>query len=159
MCVCVYWNVAKLKIPITAEHRSNGISGTQRAQMAPKSLESFWKGHKNGRVPPPPVLIHPFTACYTLPRPGAARAFSPSSILWKLPYHFSFYVHNRERKRNVFEMSTSLTGSSLMKFWERSVSAALWGTTDGTRASCCSDRTGNKKGRMHMQRLTSKISH
>lgn len=85
MCVCCH--VAKLKITITAEHRSNGISGAQRAQMAPKSSESFWKGHKNTSAAPPPVLPHPFTAGNTLLRLGPAWVFSPSSILSKLYCH------------------------------------------------------------------------
>lgn len=37
----------RFKVPITAERGSSGISGTRRAQMAPKSSESFCKGHKN----------------------------------------------------------------------------------------------------------------
>lgn len=37
----------RFKVPITAERGSSGISATQRAQMAPKSSESFCKGHKN----------------------------------------------------------------------------------------------------------------
>lgn len=36
----------RFKVPITAERGSNGISATRRAQMAPKSSESFCKGHK-----------------------------------------------------------------------------------------------------------------
>lgn len=33
-----------------------------------------------------------------------------------------------------FEMSNGVTGSSVMKFWEKNTSAALRGTTDGIRA-------------------------
>lgn len=138
VCVLVCWHVAKLKIPIPAEHRSNGISGTQRAQMAQKSSGALWKGHKNGRVPPPPVLIHPFSACYPLPRLGPARAFSPTSVLWELyspplfKKNFMSTIHSE--RRMSFEMSNGLTGSSVMKFWEKNTSAALRGTTDGIRA-------------------------
>lgn len=48
MCVCVCVSkimLHRFKVPITAECSSNGISGTRRAQMAPKSSEPFWKGH------------------------------------------------------------------------------------------------------------------
>lgn len=59
-----------------------------------------------------------------------------------------FYVHKREKKRNVFEMSNGLTGSSVMEFW---IELALEGTTDGIGALCCSGGTGNREGKMHMQ--------
>lgn len=46
VCVCVCSTEIRgmshrFKVPITAECSSNGISGTRRAQMAPKSSESF----------------------------------------------------------------------------------------------------------------------
>lgn len=49
-CVPVYVTeirgmLQRFKVAITAECSSNGINGTRRAQMAPKSSESFWKGH------------------------------------------------------------------------------------------------------------------
>lgn len=40
----------RFKVPITAERGSNGISATRRAQMAPKSSESFCKGHKKKKI-------------------------------------------------------------------------------------------------------------
>lgn len=43
----------RFKVPITAEYSSNGISGTRRAQMAPKSSKPFWKGHTKYRRDPP----------------------------------------------------------------------------------------------------------
>lgn len=51
-CVCVTvirGMLQRFKVPITAECSSNGISGTRRAQMAPKSSELFWKGHTKYR--------------------------------------------------------------------------------------------------------------
>lgn len=44
MCVCetkIRGMLQRFKVPITAECSSNGISDTRRAQMAPKSFESF----------------------------------------------------------------------------------------------------------------------
>lgn len=46
MCVCmrstkIRGMLHRFKVPITAECSSDGISGTRRAQMAPKSSESF----------------------------------------------------------------------------------------------------------------------
>lgn len=60
-CVPVYVRVCvttirgmlqRFKVAITAECSSNGISGTRRAQMAPKSSESLWKGHTKYRATP-----------------------------------------------------------------------------------------------------------
>lgn len=50
----------RFKVPITAERGSSGISATRRAQMAPKSSESFCKGHKNiqERAANPPVSLY-----------------------------------------------------------------------------------------------------
>lgn len=66
----------RFKVPITAERGSNGISATRRAQMAPKSSESFCKGHKKNTVEScNPFLTQP-------PISAANRFLGPLSAGW-----------------------------------------------------------------------------
>lgn len=117
----------RFKVPITAEYSSNGISGTRRAQMAPKSSEPFWKGHTKYRRDPPHLLTQPFTAANRFLGQDCARAFSLSSILWMLHNH-SFQVRNRGRNRNAFKMSNDNRPELQCHWWYRGEGWIQWET-------------------------------
>lgn len=127
VCACMIRGMLqRFKVPITAECSSNGISGTRRAQMAPKSSESLWKGrtkYRRATYSPTHSLLLTDSSGWFL-----ARAFSPSSILWMLHNH-SFQVCNREQNRNAFKMSNAgrPDSLSLMRSWQRLNSIrSLW---------------------------------
>lgn len=106
VCLCVYecvWLRSRACCKsLSTECSCNGISCTRRAQMTPKSSESFWKGHT--QIQESHLLTHLSTAAYRFLGLVSARAFSLSSILWMLHNH-SFQVCNREQNRNAFKMS------------------------------------------------------
>lgn len=96
------------KVPISAERSRNGIRSTQRAQMAPKSLEPLWKGQSWYRRA---------THTYSQP-PSDCYSETPQAGFWILQQLSRqraavvlFKKRNREKNRRRIWLAVSPMGS------------------------------------------------
>lgn len=121
LCVCVCkirGMLQRFKVPITAECSSDGISGTRRAQMAPKSSESFWKGHTKYKR-----TIPTYSPTHTLLLTDSSGLFLrgllvPHQSSESSTIIFFFQVGNREPYRNAFKMSSGGGPDSRCHWWD-----------------------------------------
>lgn len=120
-----------LKVPITAEHSSNGISGTQGAQMAPKSSEVFCKGHK--KVQPPTTYSMLITDSSGWFLPGLLVPHQPSESS-TIIFFMKEWERKREQKRKPFKMSNHSRTGSLTRIGKKENIVVLQRTVDLVRA-------------------------
>ena len=133
VCVCVTkirGTLQRFKVPITAECSSNGISNTRRAQMAPESFETSWKGHTKYRRATPTcspthsLLLTDSRGWFLLKLLAPHQSSERSTIIL-----FKSITQSRTEEKCLSHVKRQQTwpAMSLMRSWQRLNSTGnLW---------------------------------